>query len=152
MRKLIIPILILSLVACKKDDDSAAPLPTSSDSETETATTNDFSRLYAKMYNVTSIDSSGSTNIIIKTTCVPDHKSPFFGSSHAKYEAYNGDNPDFSTQVNLGGMISDPTLLSQNLTFTIPRYPVKASTHSSTTGGAIGIARNGVVYFNVFIF
>ena len=102
------------------------------------------------MYNVTSIDYSGSTTVTIKTTDVPDHKSPFFSETNAKYEAYNGDNPDFSTAINLMGTISDPDLLTQNISFNIPKFPVKASTHSSTTGGPIGVARNGVVYFNQY--
>jgi hypothetical protein len=113
-------------------------------------TTNDFSRLYAKMYNVTAVDTSGSTNVIIKTMNVPDHKSPFFGVGHAKYEVYNGDNPKFSTKINLRGAISDPTLLGRAATFTLSRKPTQSSSHASTTGGAMGIARNGVIYFNQY--
>jgi hypothetical protein len=149
MRKLLLlPVLALAFIACNKSDNGSTNNvdPINEDG----TTTNNFSRLYAKMYNIVSIDTSGSTNIIIKTTDVPDHKSPFFGVGHAKYEAYNGDNPDFDTKINLGGNISDPTLLSQSITFTIPRFPVEASTHASTTGGPIGIARNGVVFFNQY--
>ncbi len=144
MKKIILPLLLLGLIACKKDKE------TTTTPVNDGSTTNNFAVLYAKMYNVSSLDASGNSNVIIKTTCVPDHKSPFFGSSHAKYEAYNGDNPNFSTEVNLGGTISDPTLLSQNITFTIPKNPVQSSTHASTTGGPIGIARNGVVFFNQY--
>jgi hypothetical protein len=113
-------------------------------------TTNDFSRLYAKMYNITSIDTSGSTDVIFKTVNVPDHKSPFFGTSSPNYEAYNGDNPSFSTKINLNGTISDPTLLSKTVTFTLPRKAAGITSHASTSGGPIGIARNGVVYFNQY--
>lgn len=137
-----------SCTSCSKDDTTTTTTTTTT--STDGTTTNDFSRLYAKIYNVTAIDSSSSTNIIIKTTNTPDHKSPFFGTSSAKYEAYNGDNPNFSTKINLMGTISDPTLLSQNLTFTLPRKPVVSSSHAATTGGPIGIARNGVVYFNQY--
>lgn len=117
---------------------------------TDGTTTNNFSRLYSKIYNVVSIDSSSSTNMVIRTTDQPDHKTPFYGVGHARYEAYNGDNPSFSTKINLMGVISDPTLISQSLTFTLPRYPVVSSSHVSTTGGPIGIGRNGVVYFNQY--
>ena len=139
-------------LGCKKTIDNTTGMGTGSDTTntSDSATTNNYSRLYAKMYNITSIDTSGSTNIIIKTTDVPDHNSPFFPVGNAKYEAYNGDNPDFSTEINLMGTLSDPDLLTQNITFTIPRYPVVASTHSATTGGPIGIARNGVVFFNQY--
>jgi hypothetical protein len=46
--------------------------------------------------------------------------------------------------------MSNPTLLSQNLTYTIPRNPVKTSSNTSTTGGAIGVSRNGVAFFNQY--
>lgn len=139
----------LGILSCKTDDVSTATTTTTTTS-TDGTTTNDFTKLYAKMTNLISIDYSGSTNVIIKTSNVPDHKSPFFGVGNAKYEAYNGDNPSFSTKINLMGTISDPTLLSRSTTFTIPRYPAVSSTHSSTTGGAIGVARNGVEFFNQY--
>jgi len=142
--------ILLALGACQNNSVDSSSTSTSTYTSTDGTTTNNFSRLYAKMYNVTSIDTSGTTNVIIKTTDVPDHKSPFFGMTSAKYEAYNGDNPSFSTKINLNGTINDPTLLSQSLTFIIPRYPVLSSSHASTTGGSIGIARNGVAYFNQY--
>ncbi len=131
--------------SCKKSDTTAIGT-TSADG----TTTNNFSRLYAKMYNLVSFDSSSTTTVKIKITDVPDHKSPFFGVGNAKYEAYNGDNPSFSTYINLNGMIGNPTLLSQNLTYTIPRNPVKTSSNTSTTGGSIGVSRNGVAFFNQY--
>jgi hypothetical protein len=131
--------------SCKKSDTTATGA-TSADG----TTTNNFSRLYAKMYNLVSFDSSNTTTVKIKITDVPDHKSPFFGVGNAKYEAYNGDNPSFSTYINLNGMIGNPTLLSQNLTYTIPRNPVKTSSNTSTTGGPIGVSRNGVAFFNQY--
>ncbi len=141
----IITLLSFAIISfkCSKTEDAT---PTSTDG----TTTNNFSKLYAKMYNITSIDTSSTTQIIIKTTNTPDHKSPFFGVGNVKYEEYNGDNPNFSTQINLMGTISDPTLISRSTTFTFPRYPVVASSHASTSGGAIGIARNGVDFFNQY--
>ncbi|EOR95880.1 hypothetical protein ADIARSV_0942 [Arcticibacter svalbardensis MN12-7] len=154
MKKAIYPILAICILvySCKKTTttDSESSSSSGSSAGTDGTTTNNFSRLYAKMYNVTSIDTSSQTTIVVKTTDVPDHKSPFFATTNAKYEAYNGDNASFSTQINLNGFLSDPDLLSQNLTFRFPRYPVVSSTHSSTTGGPIGVARNGVVYFNQY--
>ncbi|MBL0024077.1 MAG: YHYH protein [Saprospiraceae bacterium] len=149
MNKVIFPYALLLMVVygCNKIDDGTTG---SVSSNTDGTTTNNFSKLYAKMYNIVSFDSSGTANVKIKTTDVPDHKSPFFPVGHAKYEVYNGDNPNFSTAINLMGTLSDPDLLTQNITFTIPRYPEVSSTHSSTTGGPIGIARNGVVFFNQY--
>lgn len=144
MKEIAISICLLSFLACGSD-----PYVTPSSSNDGT-TTNNFSRLYAKMYNYTSIDTSTTSNIIIKVNCVPDHKSPFFSTTSSQYEDYNGDNPNFSTTINLMGTISDPDLMSRSVTFTIPRNPVKASNHVSTTGGAIGVARNSVVYYNQY--
>ncbi len=153
MRKIILAILLVSAIACKKSSSDSVTTnnnPTSKDTAADGSTTNNFSRLYAKMYNIVSIDTSGSANVIIKTNCVPDHKTPFFGVGNANYEAYNGDNPNFSASINLNGTISTPTLLSRSVTFTIPRYPAAASSHASTTGGPIGIGRNGVVFYNQY--
>lgn len=145
------------IVSCSNNDSSStdsssstATTVTTASSSTDGTTTNDFSILYAKMYNLVSIDLTSTSTVKIKITDVPDHKSPFFGKTSAKYEAYNGDNPSFSTAINLNGTISDPTLLSQNLTYSIPRYPVKASSNSSTTGGPIGVSRNGIAFFNQY--
>lgn len=144
MKSISILCFALYFLACTKNDkDTPVTNP-------DGATSNNFSKLYAKMYNYISIDTSSSDQIIIKTNDVPDHKSPFFPTTSTQYEAYNGDNAGFSTMINLNGTISDPDLLSQTLTFKFPRYPVKASIHAATTGGPIGIARNGIAFFNQY--
>ena len=33
--------------------------------------------------------------VVITSTGVPDHKSPYFGTASSQYEAYNGSNPAF---------------------------------------------------------
>lgn len=104
---------------------------------------------YSAVYNVTAISSDGTT-VTIRTKDLPDHKSPFYGKTSANYEAYNGPNPSFSTAINLMGMVSDPTLAAQDITFRLPQNPTKASTPTQTGLGAIGIAINGVVLFNQY--
>jgi hypothetical protein len=149
MKRTILTILIIAaLASCKKSSNDTSNNGTVTIHDG--TTTSNFGRLYKKFYNIVSVDSSSITTIIIKTTDVPDHKSPFFGVGNAKYEAYNGDNPSFNTKINLMGTIFDPTLISQSITFSLPRNPVAASTHTSTTGGAIGIAINGVAFFNQY--
>jgi hypothetical protein len=113
------------------------------------STSTDMPTAYAAFYNVKSI-SSDSTTVTINTADLPDHKSPFYGKASASYEAYNGTNPNFSTSINLMGMISDPTLAAQDITFRIPKNPAVDASHAATTGGAIGIAINGVVIFNQY--
>ncbi|MGZ5967513.1 MAG: YHYH protein [Polyangiales bacterium] len=104
---------------------------------------------FDRIYNVTSLSYDGDF-VVIRTTDVPDHKSPFFGKGNAKYEAYDGTNSSFSTAINLMGTISDVTLKEQDITFRIPRHPKAAATHQATSLGAIGIGLNGVVIFNQY--
>jgi YHYH protein len=146
MKNIILFCTTICLFGCNKSADLAS----APSSNTDGTTTNDFARLYAKMYNVISVDSTSKTEMVVKTNNEPDHKSPFFNVASSKYEAYNGDNPNFSTSINLGGTIADPDLISKQVTICMPRYPLKASTHKSTTGGPIGVARNGVVFFNQY--
>jgi len=100
---LFLTLITILTVACKTEDVTTSTTTGTTTSSTDGTTTNDFKKLYDKMNNLVSIDYSGSTSTIIKTNNVPDHKSPFFGVGHAKYEAYNGDNPSFSTKINLMG-------------------------------------------------
>jgi len=123
----------MALVACGGGSGSTGDVPSS----------------YAAFYNITSMSSDGNS-VVIRTTDLPDHKSPFFGKSSANYEAYNGTNPNFSTSINLMGMVSDPVLAAQDITFRIPKNPTPAASKSATGFGAIGVAVNGVVFFNQY--
>jgi hypothetical protein len=104
---------------------------------------------YDKFYNIKSLTYEGDY-VVISTADMPDHKSPFYAEGDPLYEAYNGTNPDFSTSINLMGMISDPDLKEQNITFRLPRNPSVAANHAATGFGAIGIAINGVVIYNQY--
>ncbi len=104
---------------------------------------------FGAFYNVTSI-TADAANVVIRTTDVPDHGSPFFGASSPKYEAYNGSNPSFSTAINLMGVISNPTLRAQDVTLRIPKNPTVAAVHSATGLGVIGVAINGVLLYNQY--
>jgi YHYH protein len=80
--------------------------------------------------------------LIVKTDGVPDHKSPYFSPNDAKYEKYNGSNPRYQQNPNL--------IVSQTLTFRFPLIPKEASAKSATPLGPIGIALNGVPFFNQY--
>lgn len=88
--------------------------------------------------------------MVIRTKNLPDHKSPFYGKSSAKYEAYNGTNSSFSTAIKLPNGTSDPLLAAQDVTLRIPKNPKVASTHAGTGLGAIGVAINGVLLYNQY--
>lgn len=122
------------LVACSKKDDT-----TTTTGGGTTAVPDVFKKIYGKtdMY----VDGN---YVVIKTTALPDHKSPYYqGTQWAAtlYEAYNG-----------GGTfaINPSRIAQQNLVFKIPLNPVKSSSAQATPGGPIGIALNGVPFFNQY--
>jgi hypothetical protein len=146
MKQLVLAVLVTgcganTIVEADKNDTGSADGAT-----TETDAPGDP---FAKFYNVKSITTEGDF-VVIRTTDLPDHKSPFYPEGNALYEPYNGSNPSFSTKIRLMGVESDPDLLAQDLTFRIPKNPKVNSTHSATGLGPIGIAINGVVIFNQY--
>jgi hypothetical protein len=80
--------------------------------------------------------------VVITTTDVPDHKSPYFGAGNAQYEAYNGANKNFQINPNV--------IRAQQMTFRIPLAPTRLTTPSPTPLGPIGVATNGVAIFNQY--
>ncbi|PWJ59943.1 YHYH protein [Dyadobacter jejuensis] len=104
----------------------------------------DVPAVFSKIYGATSITSDG-TYVTIKTNGVPDHKSIYQSASSGLYEDFSG-----ST---FGGyqFIKNPnTIATQSLTFKIPIEPKVASSHAATPLGAIGVALNGVPFYNQY--
>ncbi len=79
----------------------------------------------------------GST-VTIRTSDLPDHKSPYYGTASANYEA-----PHEGMQVN------PHRIASQTIVLRIPLSPTAASP-SDTPLGPIGVAVNVVVLFNQY--
>ena len=153
MKKTILYITILVVVAsissCRKKgctDETATNYDTEAKKDDGTCEylekgTNDLSVLESLYYSSATTFTVGDDYITITSTGEPDHKSMYYPSAHALYEDYDEPtNVDFKKNPNEIG--------EQDLVFTIPRYPVSASTKSSTDMGAFGIAINGVVFFN----
>jgi hypothetical protein len=80
--------------------------------------------------------------MVIQTSAIPDHKSPYFPTTDPRYEAYNGTNPNWQQNPN--------TIASQTIEFRIPLNPQEATTHAPTPLGPIGVAVNGVPFFNQY--
>jgi hypothetical protein len=80
--------------------------------------------------------------IVLHTTDLPDHKSPYFATTDSRYTAYNGTNPNFSLNPN--------RIASQQITLRIPVAPAVAASHAATPLGPIGISLNGVVFYNQY--
>ncbi len=117
-------------IACKK-------------SSTTTTTTGGATApaVFAKFNTSVQVSSDGSF-ITLKSTGVPDHKSPYFATTDSRYEAYNGTNAAYAKNPN--------SIVTQSLTFKIPANPTVATTHSATPLGPIGISINGVPLFNQY--
>lgn len=127
---LILVLVGFSLFNCKKSSD---PSPTS------TAVPD----VYKKIYGASDLYVDGDY-IVIKSTGLPDHKSPYYQGTQWSnlYEAYNGSNANWSQNPN--------KIASFTYTFKIPKSPAVASSHSSTPLGAIGISLNGVPFYNQY--
>lgn len=80
--------------------------------------------------------------VVIKANSVPTHKSPYFSTSDALYEAYNGTNANFKINPN--------RIVSREVTYRIPLNPQKATGNQATPLGAMGVSINGVPFYNQY--
>ena len=85
---------------------------------------------------------TSSNRVVFTTDDLPDHSSPYWNESNPLHENYTGSNPDFNLNPN--------RILSQNITLSMPLFPSEASNHSPTPLGAMGVSRNGVVFYNQY--
>ena len=86
--------------------------------------------------------SVNGNSVTFTTKNLPDHKSPYWPTNNALYEAYNGTNSNWNKNPGSIG--------AQNIMFTMTLTPAEAANKSSTPMGPIGISRNGVVFFNQY--
>lgn len=81
------------------------------------------------------------TEVVIETTGLPDHTSPYWSVDHPLYSA-----PTVTSESNMApGFIDD---FNGSYTLRVPVSPSVASSSSSTGLGAIGIAVSGSVIYN----
>ena len=128
---LALPVACIIFIACKKNDSAAT-------SSTTNAT---LPAMYSKFSSSLQVYTEGNY-VVIKTTSVPDHKSPYFATTDPRYEAYNGTNVNFRINPN--------RIIDQNLTFKIPVNPTESSSKPATPLGPIGVSINGVAIFNQY--
>lgn len=131
--------ITLFIINCSKND-----------SVTTAATAQQYTvpTVYSKMYGATSITNDG-TFITIKTTDQPDHKSAYWPTTNALYQDFV---PSTTSPSFTGGafMKAPNTISAQTITLKIPLNPVVSVTHSATPMGVIGVAINGVPFFNQY--
>ncbi|MEM8969993.1 MAG: YHYH protein [Bacteroidota bacterium] len=112
--------------------------------ETEEPSADARLEIYQKIYAASDIYIEGDF-IIIKTNGRPDHKSPYYMETEwasELHEEYDGDNDKFRLNPNRIGEF--------NYTFKIPLNPQEATRHQATPMGAIGVAINGVPFYNQY--
>lgn len=85
-------------------------------------------------------DANGKQYVVIETDNIPNHGSPYFSENDNRHEAYNSQ--DFKQNPN--------TISEQNIVYRIPANPTPAANPEATPMGPIGVAINGVAFFNQY--
>ena len=125
------------LLVCACASPSSPTTTTTTSTTTPSATPSAAPAMYQRFQSAVTVGIAG-TQVVLKSTGLPDHKSPYWGAGNAFYEAPSP-----------GMMLAPNTIASQNLTLRVPIAPTVA-TPSDTPLGAIGIAVNGVAIFNQY--
>jgi len=132
VNQIFILLFVVCLLSCEKSSDIVP------------ASTLEVPAVYKKIYGATSITNDG-TWIYVKTKDLPDHKSPYYSPTHSLYEDYRG--------TTFGGYTfskNPNSIIEQSGTFKIPLNPAVNTAHPATPLGPIGIALNGVPFFNQY--
>jgi YHYH protein len=97
------------------------------------------------MYGATSVTSDG-TYVTLVSDGIPKSKSVYYALTHPLYELFSG--------KTFGGYTfkKNPNTIAEGGVFTmkIPLNPKVATTHQKTSLGAIGMAVDGVPFFNQY--
>ena len=140
------PMLIsmASLSGCGGSGGSAGTTATDTPVINDTAApegTGDVPKLFAN-FNSNVIVYLDNDVVVVESTNVPDHGSPYFPTTNTLYEAYNGTNNNYRRNPN--------QITSQDMTYRIPAVAAEAVVHEPTPLGPIGVAVNGVAIFNQY--
>ena len=104
--------------------------------------------IYERVYGVTSNIYQDNNWVYINVNSLPDHGSPYYEGTQweeSLYLPYDGSNPFVST------FILNPNRISlQNILFKIPRNPTQSSIINPTQMGPIGVALNGIPFYNQY--
>jgi hypothetical protein len=142
--KLFIPSILFSVLffACTKE--AATTTGTTSSTNNGNTANTVVPDVYKKIYGASSITSDG-TYITIKSNGLPDHKSSYYASTNALYDNFSGTTFGGNTFQKNPNSIAEKAYI-----FKIPLNPVVSSTHAATPLGPIGVALNGIPFFNQY--
>jgi hypothetical protein len=136
--------IFILLQSCSKDAATTTTSTTGGGSNNNTVVSTAVPDVYKKIYGASSITSDG-TYITIKSNGLPDHKSPYYASTNALYEAYSGTTFAGSVFQKNPNSIAEKTYV-----FKIPVNPKVASSPTATPLGAMGVSLNGVPFYNQY--
>src|SRR5438067_1296657 len=111
-----VAILTTAVILARCSSSSTSTGLTSPTTATGASTTGSTTlpSIYSKFGNGMQVSLNGQT-VVLTTTDLPDHASPYFGVGNAKYEAPQP------------GMVVNPNLIAaQSVTFRIPAAPARA--------------------------
>ena len=126
---LLIPVVLL-LVFCSEDSTGSSETPTE-----------DAPAVFELFTDDVTVYVDGD-NVVLETTNIPNHGSPYFATNSSNYEAYNGTNANYRQNPN--------QIAEQDIVIRIPLTPSPASNNQDTQLGPIGISVNGIVIYNQF--
>ena len=132
--------IFIFFVSCSSEKDESE---NSSDQEVLNNINYDISGILEKFDTREGFSYSiDNNNITFNTDNLPNHTSPYWPTSNNLYEEYNGSNSNFRINPN--------KIEAQNISITVPKNPSESIAKSATSLGAIGVARNGVVFYNQY--
>ena len=134
MKELLLPIILMSLMACQRDDTTDGLDNTPGSVDITPVVLANFENDYTEGVSVQVNDD----NISISSTGLPDHKTPYWGEGHEMYEEFPGSN-----HANM-----NTTMIAFTYVMTVPAQPAEASAKEQTELGAVGMALNGVPIYN----
>ena len=123
--------------SCNKN---AAPTSTATDSFV--VTDEESNAAWSQMFGITSLKRDGDFWVVTSND-LPNHKSVY-------YQGTQWESTNYEPYTATGFKSNNVSIASQNLTFRIPAKPTAATVHKATMGGPIGIALNGVSFFNQY--
>ncbi|MGJ8593426.1 MAG: YHYH protein [Aquaticitalea sp.] len=134
MKLSILTLTALVLLSCNSDDSDDSIVISESAVDITSVVQNNYINSYT---NGVTVEVNGST-ITIRSTGLPDHKTPYWGVGHEMYEDFPGTN-----HANM-----NTSMTTFNYAMTIPTNPTEASNKEQTELGAVGMALNGVPLYN----
>ena len=132
----LLAILFTGIVSCSSDDEVVGE-------EEQEETTGTLHNAFADFdENETTIYLSGS-NVVIETTGLPNHKTPYWSESHPLYIA-----PTVTSEAQMTPTRIDTSGRDNSSTLTVSQNANLASSTTATELGAIGIAVSGAYLYN----